>query len=283
MTAGAVRVGSAPGWAAAAGRTRRNPWRAELVKSATLHSTWWLLLAVVGLTVLLGAAAAGSVDTDQCGTPSSCHEDTVKLSLTGVWVGQTAVAVFAVLAVAGEYATGTIRVTLTAIPNRLRVLTAKAAVVAGLTAAAASLAVAGSVVAGRFLLAGNGFTRANGYAPLSVADGPTARAVFGSVAYLVLIALLSVGVAFLFRDTAGAVGTVLSLLYAFPIATQLVSDDTWKEWLTQLAPASAGLAIQSTRDLDQLAIGPWAGLGVLSLYAAGALVLGGLALRYRDA
>ncbi|UGQ10398.1 ABC transporter permease [Yinghuangia sp. ASG 101] len=248
-----------------------------------MPSTWWLMFAVVGLTVLLGAAAAEGVDTDQCRTPSSCHEDTVKLSLTGVWVGQAAVAAFAVLAVAGEYGTGMVRVTLTAIPDRLRVLAAKASVVGAVTAGAALVAIAGSVLVGQFLLAGNGFTRANGYAPLSFTDGPTARAVFGSVAYLVLIALLSVGVAFLVRDTAGAVGGVLALLYAFPIAASLVSDDTWKEWLTRSAPASAGLAIQSTRDLDQLAIGPWAGLGVLALYAAGALVAGGAALWHRDA
>lgn len=257
--------------------------RAELAKLWTVRSTWWLLLAVVAVTVLLGAAATEGVDTDQCRLPTSCHEDTVKLSLTGVWAGQTAVAALAVLAVAGEYGTGTIRVTLTAIPDRLRVFAAKASVVAALTAAAAVVAVAGAMIIGRLLLAGNGFTRANGYAPLSLADGPTARAAFGSVAYLVLIALLSVGVAFLIRDTAGAVGTVLALLYGFPIVASLVSDDTWKEWLTQVAPSSAGLAIQSTRDLDRLAIGPWAGLGVLSLYAAGALVLGGLVLRRRDA
>ena len=35
--------------------------------------------------------------------------------------------------------------------------------------------------------------------------------------------------------------------------------------------------------LDTLPISPWAGLGVLAAWAAGALLLGGLLLRVRDA
>ena len=46
---------------------------------------------------------------------------------------------------------------------------------------------------------------------------------------------------------------------------------------------SAGLAIQATTDLRSLPISPWAGLGVLAAWAAGALVLGGILLRSRDA
>lgn len=37
---------------------------------------------------------------------------------------------------------------------------------------------------------------------------------------------------------------------------------------------TAGLAVQSTRDLASLPISPWAGLGVLAGYAVAALALG---------
>jgi ABC-2 type transport system permease protein len=43
------------------------------------------------------------------------------------------------------------------------------------------------------------------------------------------------------------------------------------------------LAIQATTNLDGLPISPWAGLGVLGLWAAAALVVGGTALELRDA
>jgi len=42
-------------------------------------------------------------------------------------------------------------------------------------------------------------------------------------------------------------------------------------------------AIQATRNLGTLPIGPWAGLGVLAAWAAAALLAGGLLLRLRDA
>ncbi|MGI3198149.1 hypothetical protein ACRJ4W_04875 [Streptomyces sp. GLT-R25] len=45
----------------------------------------------------------------------------------------------------------------------------------------------------------------------------------------------------------------------------------------------AGLAIQATRDLSRLPIGPWPGLGVLAAYALGLLLVAGAAFRARDA
>ncbi|MFF2406277.1 ABC transporter permease [Streptomyces sp. NPDC058092] len=257
----------------------RGALHAEWTKLRTLPSTWWLLLAVAALTVALGAAATGSVSADQCPSPAECHEDTVKLCLTGVWLGQAAVAVLAVLAMSSEYGTGTIRVTLAAVPGRARVLAAKATVVTGAAVAAGTLAVLGSLLAGRLLLPGNGF----GTAALSLAELPTLRAAAGSVLYLALIALLSLGTATVVRDTAGAITAVLGLLYAFPVVALMVADETWRERLQELAPSSAGLAVQATRNLDTLPIAPWPGLGVLAAWAGAALLAGAAVFRLRDA
>jgi ABC-2 type transport system permease protein len=46
---------------------------------------------------------------------------------------------------------------------------------------------------------------------------------------------------------------------------------------------TAGLYIQATINLRSLPLSPWQGLGVLAAWAAGALLLGGLLLRLRDA
>ena len=46
---------------------------------------------------------------------------------------------------------------------------------------------------------------------------------------------------------------------------------------------AAGLAIQATRGLDRLPIGPWAGLGVLAAYAGAAMLWGAIAFQVRDA
>jgi ABC-2 type transport system permease protein len=109
------------------------------------------------------------------------------------------------------------------------------------------------------------------------------RAAAGSVLYLALIGVLSLGTAAAVRDPAAAIGVVLGLLYLFPIATAAVSDPRWHRLLEQVAPMSAGLAIQATTGLRSLPIGPWAGLGVLAAWAFAALLAGGLRLAFGDA
>jgi ABC-2 type transport system permease protein len=175
-----------------------------------------------------------------------------------------------------------IRTTLTAMPHRVTVLGAKAALLSGLVLAAGSLAVLGSVLTGRLILPGHGFTAARGFTPLSLADGPVLRAAAGSVLYLALIALLSLGTATAVREPAVAIGIVLSLLYLTPIIAPLLNQH-WHRHLEQISPAAAGLTIQATTGLRDLPISPWGGLGVLAAWAAVALLAGGLVLRLRDA
>ena len=254
--------------------------RAEWTKLRTLPGTFWLLAGVAVLTSAVSAAATAGTHCPA----GSCPVDITKLSLTGVIFGQAVVAVLAVLVISGEYSTGMIRVTFTAMPRRPVVLAAKAGLAAALSLAAGVLAVAGSLLAGRLILPGNGFTVARGFAGLSLAHGPTLRAAAGSVLYLALIALLSVGIATLVRDSAVAIGSVLGLLYLFPIVvTFLAADPHWQHRVQRYAPMPAGLTIQDTTGLHGLPISPWGGLGVLGLWAAGALVAGGLALWKRDA
>jgi ABC-2 type transport system permease protein len=143
--------------------------------------------------------------------------------------------------------------------------------------------VLGSVLAGRLILPGKGFTSEHGYSTLSLAHGPTLRAAAGSIIYLALIALFSLGIATAVRDSATAIGLVLGLVYLFPIVQQVVTDPDWQRHLKQIGPMTSGLTIQATTNLHHLPIGPWAGLGVLTAWAAGALLAGGLLLRQRDA
>jgi ABC-2 type transport system permease protein len=210
--------------------------------------------------------------------------DTPKLTLTGVQLGQAVIAVLAVQAISSEYSTGMIRTTLTAMPRRPAVLAAKAAVLTLLVLAAGIIAAAGSVLAGRLILPGHGFTAARGFPTLSLADGPVLRAAAASVLYLALIALLSLGAAAIIRDSAAATGAVLGLLYLPPIvAAVLASNPHWQHRIERYAPSNAGLTIQDTTSLHHLPISPWAGLGVLAAWAAATLLAGGLALRSRDA
>jgi ABC-2 type transport system permease protein len=246
----------------------RHVLRAEWTKLRTVPETVWLVLAVVALTV---ATSVATMAATAC-SAGGCAIDMAKTSLTGVGLGQAVVAILAVVAVGGEYSNGMVRVTLAAMPRRIAVLAAKTAVVTAAVVAAATVAVPACLFAGRLMLPS-----------LSLADGPVLRAAAGSVLYLGLIGLLGVGTATAVRDSATAMGIVLGLLYVFPIIAQAVSDPELRRHLLQLAPMSAGLAVQATTHLDSLPIGPWKGLGVLAAWAAAALLLGGLRLRLRDA
>ena len=286
MTQAVARVpATRPGRIAGGGWTGlADSLHAEWTKLRTLSSTWWLLLAAVALTLAVGAAVAAAVQCRPFGcAPAQTGADPAKISLAGVDLGQVIVALLAVLAVGGEYGTGMIRVTLAATPRRLTMLAAKAVVVTGWAVAAGAVAVLGSVLAGRLILPGRGLSAANGYVLVSLGNGPDLRAAVGSVLYLALIALLALGVTTAVRDSAAGIGLVLGLLYLFPIVSSVIPDHVLSRHLEQIAPMTAGLYIQATTGLQSLPLTPWQGLGVLALWALGALILGAVVLRLRDA
>jgi ABC-2 type transport system permease protein len=145
---------------------------------------------------------------------------------------------------------------------------------------ASVLAVGASVLAGWLVLPGHGFTAAHGF---DLASGAMWRAAGCAALYLVLVAVLGLGVTTVVRDSAAATGIVLGLLYLFPVAAGLAGDPAAQRRLEQIGPMSAAMDSMATAGLHALPLTPWQGLGVVALWAAGALVLGGLMLRLRDA
>lgn len=248
-------------------------WRAEWTKAHTLASTGWLLATTIALGAGLSAAVC-AVASHQSGI----HQDPTKLALTGIQLAQASVAIWAVRAVCGEYRTGLIRTTLTAIPQRNRLLAAKTAVIGVLALAAGAITVTGCLLIAWIVLGANGSTAAN-HLPLTLHTRTMLRAAVGSVVYLALIGLLATGVAFGLRDAAAATGTMLGLLYLFPLAAQLTSNPGWQRLIEQVGPTTAGLSIQATAHLSTLPVSPWTGLAVLAAWTALALISGGLRLQ----
>jgi len=257
----------------------RDAVRAEWLKLRTISGPAWLLAGLIGLTIAICVAA---VAASRCPAGMSCPVDTVKLSLSGIQFGQAVAAVLAVLPVCNEYSTGMIRVTLAAMPRRPAVLMAKATITGGLVLTAGAVAILGSLLAARFMLPGQGFTAAHGFRTLSLADSSTLRAAAGSVLYLGLVALFSSGIAAMVRDPAVTIGVVLGALYISPVVAAFVGNPVWHRRVERYSPM-AGLNIQATTGLKDLAIGPWTGLGVLAIWAAVALLAGGLTMALRDA
>lgn len=263
----------------------RRSLHAEWTKLRTVPSTLWSLLGILAFTVAVTVLVTSAIDTSGCPPPTTgCDEDTTALSLSGVYLGQVAVVVLAALALSAEYDSMMIRTTFAANPRRGGVFTAKATVVTVAVLGASVLGVLGSLVAGRSVLPGNGFTAANGYPPPSLADEPTLRAVVGTTLYLTLVGLLSLGVAAIVRHTAAAITTPLAILYIPFIVVLIVPMPVeTREMIQKYSPMTAGLAVQATVErADSVPIGPWAGLGVLAAYAGAAVVLGYTVLKIRD-
>jgi len=253
---------------------------AEWTKLRTVSGPAWLLLGLAALTIAVSTAAVAAT---HCPQNLTCPVDTTKLSLTGIQFGQAVVAILAVLTVSNEYSSGMMSVTLAAMPRRQVVLAAKAILLAALVLVAGAVAVFGSVLAGHLILPGHGFTVARGFHPVWLSYGPTLRAASGSVLYLGLIALMSLGVAVIVRDSAVSIGVVLALLYLFPIILSFIGNEHWQHRLERWTPTVAGLTIQDTTGLRSLVITPWAGLGVLAIWATAAMLAGSLVFRFRDA
>jgi len=254
----------------------------EWTKLRTLRSTGWLLLGLVVSSVGVGALTTWSIPTGCLDPEARCREDIVRIDLAGVYLAQIAVVVLATLAVTAEYGTQTIRATLAAAPRRGLVFAAKAIVVTALVAGTGALGVLGALAAGRPLLIGNGFTADAGYPPLSPGDGPVVRAAGGTVLYLVLVALLCLGVGLALRHTPATLATVLTAFYVWPVVASMFTGE-WGRWVSKYAPMNAGLSVQATERLDQLLLRPWPGLGVLAAYAAGCLLAGAILFKARDA
>lgn len=244
----------------------RDHLRAEWIKTWSDPGTPWLLAGLVVSTVTVGALVAVAARCPAAG----CVTDPAKTSLTGVYLGQAVAALAGVLAIGGEYGTGMIDVTLTAMPRRSAVLTAKAMVLTGQLLIASGLAAGGSMLAGWLILPGE-WAGAAGW-----------RAPFCAMAYLTLIAVLSLGVTTVMRDSAAAIGTVLGLLFLFPVVASLVRDQALARRLEQISPMLAGMDSQASTGLRSLPLAPWQGLGVVAAWAVGALLLGAVTLRLRD-
>jgi ABC-2 type transport system permease protein len=254
--------------------------RAEWTKLRSVRSTGWALLAIVGLTVGLGAFFSALAETNVARAGAG-DNDIVRDSLVGAYLGQIGVVAFATLAITSEYATGLILATFTAMPRRGAVLAAKALLVCATVLAVGLSASVASFVLGQHLLHGGGFVPP-AYPYATLGDGPVQRAVLGTALFLGALALLSLGVGAVVRHSVTAVSVLLGLLFVPLVVAPLLPEDA-RELVQQSTPG-AGLAVQQTVErADNLPIDPWAGVGVTFAWAAGALLLALVLIRRRDA
>jgi ABC-type transport system involved in multi-copper enzyme maturation permease subunit len=252
-----------------------NVLRAELCKLRTVRSTYWVLLAAfaanIGFAALAAAVLAPRLDAGDL-----AHVDVVQLALAGLHLSQVAFGVFGTMLITSEYSTGMIRTTLAAVPRRRAVLAAKALVFAGvglLTSTASTFAA---------YLTFQAALPAHTLTGTLLSDPGVARAVLGGGLYLTVFGLLGLGIGALLRSSAGAVATLLGVLFVPPLLLNLLPG-AWKTTIGPYIPMQSGSQIFVAAHREAASLAPWAGFGVFCLYAAAALLAGFAVTNRRDA
>ncbi|MCU7730338.1 ABC transporter permease [Actinoplanes sp. KI2] len=251
--------------------------RAEWIKLRSLRSVLWTTAAVLTLMVGLGAlfSFGKAHELAVSGTPADrAAFDPTAAGLSGMLLAQIAVGVLGVLVVTSEFASGSIRPSLAAVPVRGRLLAAKAA-----TAAAVALVIgwAGGVAA--FLLAQR-VIAGQGLAAASLGSGPVLRALLGAGLYLAVTALFGLAVGAMLRSTAGALTIVIVVLLLAPIFSAALPE-ALARWVAKWWPSMAGLRVVTVVP-DPSVLAPWAGFGVLAAFGTVMLAAAFLVFARRD-
>lgn len=251
----------------------------EWIKFSSLRSTWFSLLAALVITDGLGTlfSALHAHNMEQGIGPGGVifGFDATQVSLRGMFLAQLATGVLGVLVITGEYSTGMIRSSLAAVPRRQPVLLAKTVVFA-IPVFVISLA---TTFIG-FLLGQQ--AQASTHAQASLSTPGALRAIFGAALYLTLIGILGVGLGFLIRNTAGAIAALFGVVLVAPLLAQALPNP-YSSDVSKYLPLMAGQRIIQTVNPDPDLLAPWAGIGVLALYALAALIAGAVMLDRHDA
>ncbi|MFE9031668.1 ABC transporter permease subunit [Streptomyces iakyrus] len=242
--------------------------RSEWHKLWTLRSTWITLAVTSLLTAAMGAGLGAAYDGSGEG-----GMDPVMFTLLGTQFATINLGVLGILATAGEYSTGQIRATMTAVPRRLPVLWSKAAVLA---AVVLPLTLATNLLT--FPLAQSFLTGTDLSA--SLGDPGVLRALAGNAAGLTLLAVLALGIGALLRSVPTAIGAFIGLVMVLPEILAMLPyafvDDAVRYF-----PGKA-LEALTTAQPQPGAASPGASLLAMLLWTTAVLAVAAVVLRRKD-
>jgi hypothetical protein len=258
------------------GSTLPRVMRSEWTKLFSVRSTGWTLLALVAATIGLGVLACWGTNHGwpQMSASDRAKFDPVSTSMSGLALGQLAIAVLGVMVISAEYSTGGIRVSLTTVPRRMRLLTAKALV---FTAVAFVVGIATSFGA---FYAGQPWFSKRGIGA-SLGDPGVLRAVIGGGLYVAASGLFGLAMGCLLRRTAGAVTAAVALLLVVPPLMNLLPG-AWGDAVVRYFTSNAGQQISYTHQNGNY-LTPWVGFGVYCLWWIVPLAFGAWLMERRDA
>ncbi len=269
----------APGAARPAGQpalrvTQARVLLSEWTKFRSLRSMVWTLLTAVVLSIVLDAVFAG-VSASHTSGAARASFNPVTTSLDGIIFAQLAVGVLGVLAISGEYSTGMIRSSLTAVPRRLPVLWAKMAVFAGVVFPVMLVTSFVSFFIGQALLSSH-------HLNVAISAPGALHSVIGAALYPTVAGLTGLALGGLLRNTAAGISAFAGAFFVLPSLSSVLPS-SWQAHFAQYLPFKLDEAVYLNGQDVAHPLAPWVAFGVLCGYA---VILTGLAawrLRRADA
>jgi ABC-type transport system involved in multi-copper enzyme maturation permease subunit len=296
----------------AAGRAGlRGAIASEFTKIRSVRSTYWTLAVLLVISIGIGAAISAGAASQIHGDPTQkVGFDATQVSLFAFFeLGQLIIAVIGAMAITSEYSTGMIRTSLTALPRRGVVYAAKAIVLAGVTLVVSLVTSFIAFFVGQAILSGTGVSaslfgsvtvptgtvqvqpggagKAVFGSSTLVSSGTVLGAIIGTALFVTVVAVIAFGLGAIIRHTAGAITTVIGMMFVIPIIVQILPSN-WRWDLMRFMPDSAGRVISVTisgHNGDNLLHlwSAWPQFLVTVVYAVALLGIGAYLFRKRDA
>ncbi|MEV5709819.1 ABC transporter permease subunit [Actinoallomurus sp. NPDC052274] len=250
----------------------------EWIKLRTLRSTFWSLFAAIAATIGLGLLFSWGFASRVGDHARPLHDAAtmaVTVPLRPYVIAQLAVGVLGVMVITGEYSTGMIRATLSAVPGRLPVLWAKAAVFSVVVLVLMEIVSFVTFLGGQAILSSQ-------HVQATLSSPQALRIVTGVGLYLTVVGLLGTALGAIIRSTAGAIAALFGILLVLPVLGEVLNLTSWGRHITPYLPSNAGGDLL-TNAPDPGSLGPWTGFGVFVLYTVIAMAVAAYLLKRRDA
>jgi hypothetical protein len=233
------------------------------------------LLATIVFTIGFGMIAS-AVTVSRWASLSIADKaafDPLRTSLLGVRFGVLAIGVLGVLLITGEYTTGMIRSTMTAVPKRLPVLWGKTGVYALVALAITIPATFIAFFAGQAILSGQ-------HLQIAFSHAGVPGAVLGAAGYLTLVGLFAMGLGAILRSTAAGIATFAGIMYVVPPLISILPSSIANS-IDPYLPSNAGDAMMQIGHHANT-LSPGAGWAVLAGYVAVVIAAAAVLLARRD-
>lgn len=254
--------------------------RSEWIKLRSLRSTFWSYAIVILMSVGMAALSSGNGFRSDGPIPAEQQAQMVAQStMFGIYFGQLVIAVLGVLVISGEYSTGMIRSTLTAVPKRLPALWAKAVVLFATTLVVGLVSTFGAILVALPILAGKGITA-------SLTDPHVFLPALYGALYLALLSVFALGIGAMLRNSAGGIAAVLGILLLLSTLWSLIPGDWARDAMQYLfsnASSNFFTAGGMGGGMGDGRLEVWQSLLVVLAWIAASLIGAALLLKRRDA